>query len=114
MSLRNRNGAWRYRFTFDRKEQSGTTRLAATERNRMAALQFAGLRDRITSPVRGLRSMKTSLVSKRNAAGRRTAWLRPLVKTLAFCRTINPSSPRIYTMIYSKALDVKPLKHGSQ
>src|SRR5579863_7729044 len=71
------------------------------------SLQFAGLRDRITSPVRGSRSMKTSLVSKRNAAGRRTAWLRPLAKTLAFCRTIDPPSLGIYIMIYSTALNVK-------
>ena len=39
MSLRNRKGIWHYRFKFDGKEQSGTTRLAATERNTMAALR---------------------------------------------------------------------------
>src|SRR5215217_818244 len=37
----------------------------------------------MTSPVFGSRRTKTSLPSKRNSAGSRTAWLRPVVKSFA-------------------------------
>lgn len=39
MAIRSRNGIWHYRFEFDGREVSGTTHLAATERNRTSALQ---------------------------------------------------------------------------
>lgn len=37
MALRNRGGIWHYRFSLDGKEHSGTTDLAATKQNEMAA-----------------------------------------------------------------------------
>src|SRR5579859_6474050 len=43
----------------------------------------SGRRDRTTSPVAGSCRIKTSLPSKRNSEGRRTAWLRPLRNSFA-------------------------------
>lgn len=40
MSLRNRNGMWHWRFEVDGHEYSGATDLAATERNRIAAVRI--------------------------------------------------------------------------
>ena len=53
------------------------------------ASQVAGLRDRMTSPVSTSCRMSTSLPSKRQTAGRCTAWLRPLMKSFAVWPTIN-------------------------
>src|SRR3990172_9003044 len=40
---------------------------------------------KMTSPVSGSRRINTSSPSKRNSAGRRTAWLRPFLNSLAVC-----------------------------
>ena len=58
--------------------------------SRAAALnpyQSAGLADKTTSPFSSQRIYTVS-PSKRKAAGRRTAWLRPLVNSLAVCIAI--------------------------
>src|SRR6266436_6931122 len=48
--------------------------------------QEPGLRERTTSPVLGSLRMKTSREEKRKSEGRRTAWLRPFLKSLAILR----------------------------
>src|SRR5277367_6900090 len=47
------------------------------------SFQESGRRERMTSLVAGSRRTYTSEPSKRNSEGRRTAWLRPLRKSLA-------------------------------
>src|SRR5258708_30103955 len=48
--------------------------------------QEPGLRERMTSPVSGSLRMKTSREEKRKSEGRRTAWLRPVLNSLAVLR----------------------------
>src|SRR5216683_1705784 len=48
--------------------------------------QEPGLRERMTSPVSESLRMKTSREVKRKSEGRRTAWLRPFLKSLAILR----------------------------
>lgn len=62
----------------------------------------SGRRERIMSPVAGSWRIKTSLPSKRNSTGSRTAWLRPLRNSFAVRMMIVDRSKVIYTMIYYK------------
>ena len=59
--------------------------------------------DNTTSPLVGSRWMYTSSPSNRNSAGRRTAWLPPLVKSLAVLvmthATLHRVAPSIYPCI---------------
>src|SRR5207244_7840520 len=64
------------------RKSGGTSAASRTSKNCFQLLQF-GSPDRITSPVTASRRMNTSSPSKRNSAGSRTAWLPPLVKSLA-------------------------------
>src|SRR6202171_6212116 len=48
--------------------------------------QEPGLRERMTSPVSGSLRMNTSGEEKRKSEGKRTAWLRPFLKSLAILR----------------------------
>src|SRR6266704_2616249 len=48
--------------------------------------QEPGFRERMTSPVSGSLRMKTSREVKRKSKGKRTAWLRPFLKSLAILR----------------------------
>src|SRR6266436_3262334 len=66
----------------------------------MKLFQESGRRDRITSPVAGSCRMKTSLPSKRNSEGRRTAWLRPLRNSFAVRAIGGSSKPLVYTTVY--------------
>ena len=43
------------------------------------------------------RSMKTSRPEERNSASRRTAWLRPFMRSFAVCGRAHPLGPTIYT-----------------
>src|SRR5258707_5476169 len=73
--------------------------------------QEPGLRERMTSPVSGSLRMNTSGEEKRKSEGKRTAWLRPFLKSLAVLRTGTPGkreySIAIYTMIYYKFFENK-------
>src|ERR1700719_586444 len=70
--------------------------------------QEPGLRERMTSPVLGSLRMNTSGEEKRKSEGRRTAWLRPFLKSLAILRMaalpedFETVRHLIYTMIYHK------------
>src|SRR5271165_2863877 len=57
----------------------------------------------MTSPVAGSRRTNTSEPSKRKFTGRRTAWLRPLRKSLA----VGMLLPPIYTMIHLTMESIK-------
>src|SRR6267143_464993 len=50
------------------------------------SFQEPGLRESMTSPVSGSLRMKTSREVKRKSEGKRTAWLRPFLKSLAILR----------------------------
>src|SRR2546421_11730639 len=65
-----------------------------------------GLRDRMRFPVFGSLSINTSVPSNRNSAGRRTAWLRPLRKSLAV-RFMRPPRVGIYHSILQKTRNSK-------
>src|ERR1700730_15655731 len=75
--------------------------------------QEPGLRERMTSPVSGSLRMNTSGEEKRKSEGKRTAWLRPFLKSLAILRmTALPGDFErvrhlIYTMIYHKFFENK-------
>lgn len=62
--------------------------------------QESGRRDRVTSPAAGLRRINTSEPVKRQLAGKRTARLRPLRKSLAV-RGIGVSFAMIWIMIWT-------------
>src|SRR5882762_4959977 len=68
--------------------------------------QEPGLRERMTSPVSESLRMKTSCEEKRKSAGRRKAWLRPFLKSLAVFGMAHPRQWKrrnlVYTMIYHK------------
>src|SRR5882672_10009290 len=75
--------------------------------------QEPGLRERTTSPVSGSLRMKTSREEKRKSEGKRTAWLRPFLKSLAILRMSIPQKKckrksTVYTMIYYKKWSFKP------
>ena len=57
---------------------------------------------------------KTSLPSKRNSAGRRTAWLRPWRNNFAVCpipTLVNLKNPKpLYTIIYQGIRSISPCK----
>src|SRR4029077_16868217 len=72
-----------------------------------------GLRERMTSPVSGSLRMKTSRGVKRKSEGKRTAWLRPFLKSLAILRMVGLHSNlsgapcSSYTMVYHGLLESK-------
>src|SRR5260370_34736313 len=82
----------------------------ALSRNRKNSSHDSGRRDRITSPVFSSLRIKTSLPSKRNSAGRRTAWLLPLLNSFAVRGMVLASPPafssphRPYASIYHDIL----------
>src|SRR5574340_1513106 len=55
---------------------------------------------RMTSPVTGSRRTSTSSPSNRNSAGKRTAWLRPFLNSLAVCMMRLLQAKDIYHAIY--------------
>src|SRR5690606_25674800 len=65
------------------RKSRASARAASRKAKKSAQSRPAGRPERITSPVRGSLRTETSVPSKRNLAGRRTAWLFPLVKSLA-------------------------------
>src|SRR6267143_5077139 len=62
----------------------------STASARARSSQEPGLRERMTSPVSGSLRMNTSGEEKRKSEGKRTAWLRPFLKSLAVLRTGTP------------------------
>src|SRR5713226_4521849 len=75
--------------------------------------QEPGLRERMTSPVSGSLRMKTSREEKRKSEGKRTAWLRPFLKSMAILRMagLHGDVERVrhlsYTMVYHTFLENK-------
>src|SRR6266403_3744577 len=65
-----------------RKSAGTSTESARAKRSS----QEPGLRESMTSPVSGSLRMKTSREVKRKSEGKRTAWLRPFLKSLAILR----------------------------
>src|SRR5271165_2636062 len=77
-----------------------------------------------TSPVASFRRMATSLPSKRNSLGRRTAWLRPFLKSLAVLvadgaaacglvfvsLTVGPPVRGLYRSIYQPETGDRPIE----
>src|SRR6267143_406017 len=65
----------------------------------------------MSTPVSGSLRMNTSGEEKRKSEGKRTAWLRPFLKSLAVLRTGTPGKREysivIYTMIYYKFFENK-------
>ena len=68
------------------KKSSGTCAFSAAAKK---PLQSLGRREMLTSPVTGSLRMNTYWVSKLKAAGSRTAWLQPLVKSMTVCDMVN-------------------------
>src|SRR5712664_1495961 len=72
-----------------------------------------GLRERMTSPVSGSLRLKTSREEKRKHEGKRTAWLRPFLKSLAILRMAGLHGDfkwvrhLSYTMVYHTFLENK-------
>src|SRR5229473_7198976 len=75
--------------------------------------QEPGLRERMMSPVLGSLRMKTSREVNRKSDGKRTAWLRPFLNSLAILSMAEPprDAERVwhlaYTMVYHKFFENK-------
>src|SRR5882762_6655755 len=65
------------------RKSAGISTVSATAKR---SSQEPGLRESMTSPVSGSLRMKTSREVKRKSEGKRTAWLRPFLKSLAILR----------------------------
>src|SRR6266576_4265714 len=65
------------------RKSAGISTVSATAKR---SSQEPGLRESMTSPVSGSLRMKTSREVNRKSEGKRTAWLRPFLKSLAILR----------------------------
>ena len=74
MPIRQRSGEWHYRFWVNRKEYTGSTHLAATERNRTAATRVEADARRLVLQGKE-QSLKLEIVPFEDAAKRYLMWV---------------------------------------
>src|SRR5260370_42140952 len=72
------------------REARKSTGISTESARAKRSSQEPGLRERMTSPVSESLRMKTSREEKRKSEGKRTAWLRPFLKSLAVLRMGTP------------------------